>query len=502
VLYTTGMKGNVLGSSNARQFDVADESQIIGLLQMVRHSTLDDETKDDIRDIVCEYQTAHKPELLEELQLFVQPLGVAIVGAEAPATDSAPKAEVVTEQPTDVSEELKRASTMPTMGRIRPVPQWRAASTTPATVRKVPVTIRSVADTAPTAKEKPEVPVSITPKAQEPATPTPPAASVMPTSESVVAQPAVVNEVENPTASGGVTDTQTAQARIAEIKRTVNTAVGNPVNLIDVDNAVGREYMAALLDAMKAAVTGGQTLMTSMERLEKAYTAVEPLLHVPPKAQEPATPTPPATPVVSTPATKTVVEETSTTQEPATKLSHDNDEEHISAVEEASQLDVEEHKQPESEVAETTQQPIVMSGEAPRGSVAAMARASAKSTPKPTPSPDTEKQKSDPLMNEQITSGLAQLLSEWKLFHSSGVFGTGPHGIDHPLYQEMRNTPMNAIISGRFEGATPEIRQSVTDYMNGWRYEQGMTHDMQETFEHYLRRVIKTIIDKRASTMA
>lgn len=31
--------------------------------------------------------------------------------------------------------------------------------------------------------------------------------------------------------------------------------------------------------------------------------------------------------------------------------------------------------------------------------------------------------------------------------------------------------------------------------MNGWRYEQGIIYEHGENFEHYLRRVIKHIID-------
>ena len=54
---------------------------------------------------------------------------------------------------------------------------------------------------------------------------------------------------------------------------------------------------------------------------------------------------------------------------------------------------------------------------------------------------------------------------------------------------------MPFILAGRFEGASPEIKQSITDYMNGWRYEQGIVYEKGETFEQYLRRVIKHIID-------
>ena len=97
----------------------------------------------------------------------------------------------------------------------------------------------------------------------------------------------------------------------------------------------------------------------------------------------------------------------------------------------------------------------------------------------------------------EITSGLGQLLSEWKLFKSSGIFGTGPSGVDHPLYKKVSGLTMSALMAGRFEGATPEIKQSISDYMNGWRYEQGVLHQHSETFEHYLRRVIKTIIERQ-----
>ncbi len=96
-----------------------------------------------------------------------------------------------------------------------------------------------------------------------------------------------------------------------------------------------------------------------------------------------------------------------------------------------------------------------------------------------------------------MQAGLEQLLSEWKLFRSSGFLGTGPKGIEHPLYKKISALPMAAVVAGRFEGVTPEIKQSLTDYMNGWRYEQGIIHEMGETFENYLRRVIKQILTRQ-----
>jgi len=106
----------------------------------------------------------------------------------------------------------------------------------------------------------------------------------------------------------------------------------------------------------------------------------------------------------------------------------------------------------------------------------------------------------DPLMRPEVTNGLHQLLSEWSLFKSSGIFGTGPSGIDHQLYLKLAALNMTAVVAGRFEGATPAIKRSITDYMNGWRYEEGIMQEQGELFEHYLRRVIRHIIDKRSNT--
>jgi hypothetical protein len=101
----------------------------------------------------------------------------------------------------------------------------------------------------------------------------------------------------------------------------------------------------------------------------------------------------------------------------------------------------------------------------------------------------------DPLFTLEVDEGLDQLLQEWSIFKKSGLFGTGPKGKEHPLFKKMGPLHIPLILAGRFEGATQEIKQSVTDYMNGWRYEQGLIYQQGETFEHYLRRVIRHILD-------
>jgi len=99
-------------------------------------------------------------------------------------------------------------------------------------------------------------------------------------------------------------------------------------------------------------------------------------------------------------------------------------------------------------------------------------------------------------MTPEITAGVSQLLSEWKIFKSSGLFGMGPGGMDHPLYQKLKDASMLAITNGTFEGASPEIQHSINDYINGWRYEQSITPQHSETFEHFLRRVVKRVLEQ------
>jgi len=100
----------------------------------------------------------------------------------------------------------------------------------------------------------------------------------------------------------------------------------------------------------------------------------------------------------------------------------------------------------------------------------------------------------DDLMSPDITVGLSQLLSEWKIFKGSGLFGMGPGGIDHPLYVGIKDNTMLSIMNGTFTGATSEIQQSINDYINGWRYEQSIVPQHSETFEHFLRRVVRKVL--------
>jgi hypothetical protein len=358
-------------------------------------------------------------------------------------------------------------------------------------------------------------------------------------------------------------DAEAAAQRIREIKAIVNEKVGNPVNLVDINNEVGREYMAALLDAMKK-IGSGTSVVSAMKRLEAAFVMVQETLRVREQMQSvsmaalvsaapaapaavspsvvqvgqppvmevlpvvlPAEPTPipvepPAAvfePVISAPA------ETVFPPEPVSP--------HV--VEPVSQSDFSigqpvEHIQSEEYPVPTAPfdvQPAVPAGApasvpikrveggidtawgpatdtiVPPASrsihLASLAESDERlRTPSELPSAAdiaTSSVGGDPLFTKDVDDGLQQLLSEWSLFKKSGLFGSGPKGREHPLFKKISGLQIPLLLAGRFEGATQEIKQSITDYMNGWRYEQGIIYEQGETFEHYLRRVIHHIID-------
>ncbi len=561
-------------SSGAGDFSVSlkNESDVLALLQKVRGSALLPTLKTELRDLLLDYSAADeagkeasKALVLSKLKdsgLFAEPTAVAPTAPSlAPAASPLPAA----------SAPVPQAAPVPT-----PAPATPPAPTPTPKPQPMPI---------PEQTPRPEiVPAPVAPQVGDP------------------------------------------QARINEIKHKVNLSVGNPVNLIDKDQVRGREYMNALLDAMKKVSVAPTSAESSvaMARLEQTYQAILPLLGevtsdtlTTPTAVAPAasplpaasapapqaapvpTPTPatppaptkapepqptPAPQVASTPApviTKpnpvpTVPIPTPTPQEenipvaikripsePTPSVTSN-----VSVVSEVPPAQVSEHKGlyhiPEESVPQKSSRLTSLAGRLfskktadevkPIPPKLTMPQTEAKlevsvPTPKEDQVPPKEgdvskkeellaKQETDttklssladssslsekiselkdtaaqkeaeakkPLEgidSPEVTSGLEQLLSEWSLFRSSGFLGTGPSGIDHPLYKQLGGLPMLSVISGRFEGATPQIKQSITDYMNGWRYEQGITHDMGESFEHYLRRVILHIMNKQRAGLA
>lgn len=410
--------------------------------------------------------------------------------------------------------------------------------------------------------------------------------------ESVIAK-AVLPEEDKLAASNSI-DTAILLERIRVIKADINTRAGNPVNLVSMNNAIGREYMAALLEAMKQLGGGNEgTITNAMKRLEIAYEQALSVIEMAgapkvsgsnqlvPSGQAPTevpsnqnaslaqTPTQkpqaqatpvavstekkfvsvapvPTSPVQSVSATAVpekrqaipIIESPTSVQSATPKQTENthssnpplgatrfvarptqaNTETSISQIVSApkpiSPIPPQHQtyyvtEKPVATTVPMTASPadIMQAAEAPSSvPIHSSKFQSAKSVAMATPLRRVEElptsaevknrsENGNPLYAQEISEGLEQLLSEWSIFHKSGVFGTGPKGSNHPLYKKLAPLMIPLIIAGRFEGATEEVRQSITDYMNGWRYEQGIVYEKEETFENYLRRVIRHIID-------
>ncbi len=101
------------------------------------------------------------------------------------------------------------------------------------------------------------------------------------------------------------------------------------------------------------------------------------------------------------------------------------------------------------------------------------------------------------LFTNEITEALNELLHEWRVFTSSGLFGTGPGGSEHPLYIRLAPLSMGEVVAGRWEGTNPKTLKSIKEYIDAWRHEQGIAYTINETFEHYLRRVVQKILKRQ-----
>ena len=346
------------------------------------------------------------------------------------------------------------------------------------------------------------------------------------------------------------------RARIMEIKHRVNALVGNPVTLMEKGNGIGRSYMGALLTAMKATSPGSTTnVFDAMQKLEESFREIltftatknngaamapEP---VPPKPILPPIPVPPtvaeeitdtvievpipipvAVPPVVIQAVQDVPIKKSPLKERVTEIPVDDvendsrwskDDEEISrraarevtkVIEESSisrpsaergrrsflpsLVDIEEDtlSLPNS-TAEATWHAHTIPDDLSTASVLGRPESSMTGVTLGTPQAE--------LMSKQVTAALEQLLHGWHIFSSSGLFGMGPGGMEHPVYQQIALLTMGEVLSSRWENANPKVAHSVKDYADAWRHEQSISYLPTETFEHYLRRVAQRIMKRQ-----
>lgn len=465
--------GSLSGSGTV--FDLDNQTGITHLLASIRSSALSTEQKNELRDLVFLYTNGGKDQTVRlalEQRIVSYQLGPAPQKTAVPTTPAPPPA--------------------PPIGTYRPAPSFSAPVATPAQPQPHAApnfTAAPVWQPAPQPIVEAPVPPPPQPEPAPVAPVTPPSPPPQATVPVQSAAPAVSS------------DDQQYLKRIREIKALVNERVGNPVNLVDINNEVGREYMGALLDAMKK-LNSGSSAASAMQRLETAFAAVNHALDehaAAPVAAAPAQAAPAPAPQVAPPAyvprepeaAAPVIQPKTTPIPNTTSIVEAAPYPNTTLVTErpsepASEWGTPKPATPPAPPAATPTFPSLADVKEKPHTLSDLASSS---------SLKTATIAGDALFTKEVDDGLQALLMEWPIFKKSGLFGSGPKGKEHPLFKKMAPLQIPLLLAGRFEGATQEIKQSVTDYMNGWRYEQGLIYQQGETFEHYLRRVIRHILD-------
>ena len=212
-------------------FDFESQAGVMHLLASIRTSEISAQQKSELRDLVFLYTNGGKD---QTVRLSLEQKIAAYRVTPAPKKTAPASAQPVPPQPT--------------IGKYRVAPTFTPAPVATLAPEPAPSIPAFTAEPAWT-PQPPAQPAPVATPAPEPA----PA----PAPEPVVAPPPVV---EQPAVS--VADVGEYLTRIREIKAAVNEKVGNPVNLVDINNEVGREYMGALLDAMKK-LNSGTTITNS-----------------------------------------------------------------------------------------------------------------------------------------------------------------------------------------------------------------------------------------------
>lgn len=497
-------------SSLVSKFDFNSQAGITAVLLSVRQSELSSDEKNEMRDLIFSYTNGGGEESVKiALEQKLSAHNIKLVTPKVSGANYIP---------------VTPAPVLP-FGSYRPTPSFRVP-----VVPQHDVVVNKVVDAPIPAVVSPvPVPEVVVP-VQAPVVSVPPVIEQLvpvevpvPVVSAPVIQEKIVSAPTAPTpqVTVPIQSTPTSQStvntkyldRIREIKSSVNSKVGNPVNLVDINNEIGREYMNALLEAMKK-LNGGSIveLDKAMQRLELSFIAVEkaiiehevasksqPQQTFEPVAQNPIVPVAP----VITPAPIPTQVPVSLVKEPEII---ENILPPVSEPVPAPTLNVPEPTgvNPPNSFnltsigAQSNENPLPVSvNNVELRKIPSLAEERKNLTPQDLPErlSTTTDTITNPLFSGEIDSGLDQLLSDWSLFKKSGLFGSGPKGREHPLYLKISGLQIPLLLAGRFEGANQEIKQSITDYMNGWRYEQGIIYEQGETFEMYLRRVIKHILD-------
>lgn len=503
-------------SSLVTSYDFNSQAGITSVLAAVRQSGLNSADKNELRDLVFLYKSGGGDESVRiSLEQKLKAHKIEVVLPKSVVTSSAPALSLPfgSYRPAPVFKSPKVEFT-PVASKPVATPQMATEVATPKVAAEEVVVAEAAAPVeAPIAVSKP-MPAFV-PKPEPTPVFTPPV-SIPPVEPVLPAEVVKSDDMDTPAVTPpSVSNNTNYLDRIREIKSVVNNKVGNPVNLVDINNEVGREYMNALLDSMKK-LNGGLAgdLDKAMQRLEIAFLAVEKAIIEHAKTTQNADSA--SQQINSNLSPSSVIKKEAASNNVEIKSGFDDvktDDVRTGFEVNGVSGAVNANAVSETKVDSAVYVPVTQPENSPTFSVPSTPAPAAVPSPFPrkvvslaeekkilTPAdlPEysvTAEDLANPLFTGEVDRGLDQLLSDWPLFKKSGLFGTGPKGREHPLYKKISGLQIPLLLAGRFEGASQEIKQSITDYMNGWRYEQGIIYEQGETFDTYLRRVIKHIID-------
>lgn len=602
----------VLGSKkqDASAFNLHSWQGLTEVLRRGKESLRDQTAYAEFRNLVLQYaQQGGDAELRKKIDAIIETFPRAVTDQDAPVPEMPNDGEAEGKKKSDGPHHSSTKVNVPENTKKPPASQEKP-SVSPQNRRGKPMFKTLAPSKASTPDSIHEPPASLPTKQEENAAPHSSALDERGGQSEAPPAPAPMEErrpleqhaPEVPQPEGGIKTIEEHKRRISEIKRAVHEKVGNPTTLVDSYHELGREYMMALLAALKATGPGGKESPDSaMLRLENAFKALldtpptpsqgdpvreearmapsqeekeetvkesgrgpenthapsaeepakvttqptktkdirQPITEAPPTAQKKevkplpdqktlmptrGTPAqekqpvrPPAPSASSAPPTprKTIAPQVATTERKPLPRSK-------------GESDVRAQKSPrspahtltslltEKDRSEKKPEPERALHEIPPERVASSVQNNLPKTKRPAPpkpsetgykSVDAERRTDAPaparqteLSSPEVSMALDELLQEWSLFKSSGILGIGPSGAEHPLYKKLAPLSMAEVMAGRWEGSNRQVTKTIKEYVNAWRHEQGIAYNIQETFEHYLRRVVFRIRQRMHGT--
>ena len=424
----------MLTGSNTRTFDMNSWEGLTELLVAGRQASLEQETYQELRDLVLRYaQSGGDRKIKEKIDKIVSAFDFTHSEDEPSKKDSSVQR---------AEEKIK------VMGASRPKPSFKAPKVKLESSERVSQTfvasegLPSEVDT----HNKIEV------------------------KKPDAAEPVQVAETEHQTPVN-------YRQEIAKIKRDVQKFIGNPVSLVGDGNVASSAYMQALLKATRLLAGGGTpgALAEAVKDLEAKATT---LMSAAPTVQSDS-------PAHDEKVVKNQVQESGETEtdrktiETEQVIAEKQDfTPPTEGLEYDSNIDTETKALPAKTSALPDASHSFESLYDNKPEEAILSRLSQLEAP-------------------ETTIGLERLLNRWSLFRRGGIFNTGPGGVDHPLYKKIAQLTMSDVLAGKFADSNSSIVEAIREHVHSWRDRHNVSYNTDETFEHYLRRVVVRVQERQ-----